>query len=665
MARTAVVLLFFSAFFSRCASMLSPTGGPRDSLPPVIIAMTPDNYTTNFDAKEIYIEFDEFVQIKDQQKEFFTSPAMKKKPTLLTRKRGVVVTIKDTLLENTTYALNFGSSIRDNNEGNPLNAMRFVFSTGPEIDSMIVSGYTEDSYKADSVSKSYLYFFPVDSIETVKEYDSTLFKYSPAVIARAENNGIFIAQNLKPISYRVYAIEDTNDNQMYEPATDQVGFLDYDVNPLEQPGFAIWFDSLRMYPTADPQLYFRMFTDVTFKRQILQGSDRPLQHKATLYFGASNPQIESIGFDSILRDRVMIEQVTKGRDTIALWFNAPAEEIPDTIRTYVSYFKHDSINNLVLQQDTLKLSWRLFETKDQEKEREKLEKERDATIAAGLEWVDPTPNPFKHNLSLSGELNPEKIISVDFTYPLTKLDTLAFDFQKIDADSVVTAQKFSFERDTSNIRRYHLRTEWGTLGDKFSLTIPAGAIEDIAGFSNDTIVANYSLLDPEKFATVVINLESSAPAETKYIIQLLNGSSKLIEEKCDQVAGKVQFNYVPAGDIRLRIIEDRNGNGVWDSGNVVERRQSERSEIFSQDGESTFTTKVNWEMEFTMDMDKIFAPITMESLIKLLDERETQRLEKERIRKAEEEMKKSSQGNSSGGMGGFGGMSSLTNMGGL
>ena len=139
---------------------------------------------------------------------------------------------------NTTYALNFGSAVRDNNEGNPLYSMRYVFSTGPTIDSMIFSGYTADSYKADSVSKSFIWFFPADSVENVAEYDSTIFKYKPAVIARAENNGIFIAQNLKPIPYRVYAVQDKNDNQMYEPGSDQVGFLEKSYNPAEMPDFA-------------------------------------------------------------------------------------------------------------------------------------------------------------------------------------------------------------------------------------------------------------------------------------------------------------------------------------------------------------------------------------------------------------------------------------------
>ncbi|MCH5330407.1 MAG: Ig-like domain-containing protein, partial [Alistipes sp.] len=203
--RTLAALLAAAGCFCRCASIMSPEGGPRDTIPPVIVNMTPDNFTTDFKGNRIYIEFDEFVQLRDQNKEFFTSPAMKKKPTLAIKGKGVSILLRDTLLENTTYALNFGSTIRDNNEGNPLNSMRYVFSTGPEIDSLMCSGYTADAYKADSVSKTFIWFFPADSLPDTPGYDSTMFNHKPAVIARAENNGIFIAQNLKPIPYRVYA----------------------------------------------------------------------------------------------------------------------------------------------------------------------------------------------------------------------------------------------------------------------------------------------------------------------------------------------------------------------------------------------------------------------------------------------------------------------------
>ncbi len=648
--RTVVVMFFLSAFFSRCASILTPTGGPKDTLPPVIVAMTPDNFTTSFDKKQIYIEFDEYVVIKDQQKEFFTSPAMKKTPTLLTKGRGVLVTIKDTLLENTTYSLNFGSSIQDNNENNPLNSMRYVFSTGKTIDSMMVSGYTADSYKADSVSKTFIYFFVADSLENVAEYDSTLFNHKPASIARAEKNGIFIAQNLKPIRYRAYAVEDTNDNQMYEPGTDKVGFLDEEFTPQDLPGFAVWYDSVRMYAVADPQLYFRMFTDETFKRQNLQGYERLLQHKAMLYFSAANPEIESITFDQIPSDDVFIEPITKGRDTLALWLKTPSEQLPDTLRTVVSYYKHDSVNNFVLQRDTIRLSWKLFETKDAEKARLEKEAKRDATLAAGQEWKDPD-KVLKYQMPISGEVNPERNLTIDFDYPLVKLDTSRLLLTRMDADSLITDMSVSIERDTVNLRRYYIRSPWGPVSDNYTLTIPEGTLTDVAGFVNDTIVGKYTVADPEKYATVLIHLKADAELDYSYIIQLLDGSGKLLEEKRDLKSGDVTFNFVPAGEIRFRIIEDMDGNGEWNSGNVVERRQPERSEMYSSGGEDTFATKVNWEVELEMDMSQIFAPMTMELLIKTLEDREIQRAQKQRIADQEAALKKEQQQNTSSGTG--------------
>ena len=374
--RVCVLAMFCPAFLWRCATVMNLEGGPIDTLPPVIVSMLPDNFTTNFTASKIYVTFDEFVQLKDQQKEFFTSPQMKKKPQLSIRGRGILIQIKDTLKENTTYALNFGSAVRDNNEGNPLYSMRYVFSTGPEVDSMVVSGYTADSYTADSVAKSFIYFFPADSVEDIPEYDSTMFKYQPAVIARAETNGIFIAQNLKPIAYRVYAVQDKNDNQIYEPGSDQVGFLEGTYNPREQPDFAMWYDSIRQYVVAEPQLYLRMFTDKAFRRQVLSQSERPLQHKAMLYFAAAHPQIERIRFDSIPEDRVIFDPQTVGRDTIALWFNMPSSALPDTIKGEITYFKHDTVNVLQSVTEPLKLAWRFIETKEQEKERRELERDR-------------------------------------------------------------------------------------------------------------------------------------------------------------------------------------------------------------------------------------------------------------------------------------------------
>ena len=282
--------------------------------------------------------------------------------------------------------------------------------------------------------------------------------------------------------------------------------------------------------------------------------------------------------------------------------------------------------------EPLKLAWRLIETKEQEREREKLERDRRKAEQAGEEWVEPAkPNPFAFKLPLTGDVNPEEHLTADFDYPLVRIDSAAVTLA--DAEGRLTPVRFV--RDTAKMRRWYLRAPW-TPGGQYTLTIPAGAITDVAGFSNDSIVGKYTVLDPEKFATVKLRVEGRRDG-TKYIIQLLDGGGSLKQEKRDVVPGEVRFDYVPAGEIKFRVIEDSNGNGQWDTGNVVERRQPERAEMFADEqGEDTFVTKTNWEIEFTMDMNRLFAPMTMESLSRLLDEREVQRLRREAEKRAKE-----------------------------
>lgn len=666
----AVVMLFGALLLTKCASTMIPTGGPKDTLPPVIVYMEPDNFTTNVDTlrpPKIYVEFNEYVQIKDQQKELYTSPAMKKKPSVVRRGRGIVVTIKDTLRPNTTYAINFGSSIQDNNESNPLHSMRYVFSTGPEIDSMYMSGYTADSYKADSVSKSFIYFFIADSVEQPTEWDSTMFKYKPHVIARAEKNGIFIAQNLKPVDYRIYAFEDTNGNMEYEPSVDQIGFLDSVYNPSLMPGFTIWYDSLRHYPSAEPQLYFRMFMDRRFARQVLSNQERVNRHKALIYFGAPNPEVTKIEFDSIPSDKVIYDPQTVGKDTVALWFNIPAEELPDTIKGRITYFKHDSINNLVESEDKLRLVWVKTETKEEREEREKLEKEREKAEKEGREWEEPEKkNPFKLNIPSSGEVNKYKHIDFDFDYPLTKFDTTALMFT-MTTETITEPQNVKYEivRDTLNRRKFQLRAEWEPKA-KYELVMPAGMFENIAAETNDTIKCTYTASAPEKYAIVNIKVQGTHP-RARYILQITNAQGKVQRELANVTPGSYTFEYVSPGDIMLRVVEDMNANGKWDTGDMVLMRQPERTEIYkNDDGVETITTKENWEFDIDVDMDKLFAPVTMESVVKMLNDREDERLKKlaeDMTKKRQEEQNKKNQNQNSGSMG-FGGMGSMGGLGG-
>ncbi len=656
--RLFALLLFGGAFFSRCANIMTPDGGPKDTIPPVIIKLQPDNFATNFKEKKIYIEFNEFVQIKNQNKEMFTSPAMKKAPLLNIRGKGIVITIRDTLKENTTYAIDLGSAICDNNEGNPLNAMRFVFSTGDKVDSMMCSGYTADSYKADSVSRTFLWFYIADSLPKTPGYDSTIFNRKPDAIARAQNNGIFIAQNLKPVNYRIYAIGDKNDNQLYEPGTDMVGLLDTVYNPAKMPEFAIWFDSLRMYPTAEPQLYFRMFTDKAFVNQRLVDAQRPEQKKAMLYFNDNYPRIDSLIFDNIPSDKVLMDPQTNGRDTMALWFNVPAEELPDTIKGKIVYFRHDSLRQLSKTREPLKLAWKLVETKEQQKERERIEKEKEKAKAEGREYKDPNAkNLFSLKISAGKEVNPERGFDITFGSPAVQFDTTAMEIAMVDEKKQKTPIKWHLERDSMNMCRWQVVAEWKEKCN-YSLYIPKHSITDVMGYQNDSTVMEFATYDPEKFATVSLNVEGAG--RSSYIVLLTDNSGKTLQELKGVKNGKYRFNYVTPGDIRLRIIEDKNSNGQWDAGDVIAGLQPERAEAYFNDrGEDLFTTKMNWDFEINLDMSKIFLPMTMENLVKMLDDKEASRLQKlyEEWQKKHQESKgkeNQSQQSSTMGSGGMG-----------
>ena len=687
-----MVALFGSSLLWRCANISAPQGGPKDSLPPIIVSATPGFNTTNFKGKDIYIGFNEYVQIKDQQKEFFTSPMMKKTPTITTSGKGIRITILDTLEENQTYALNFGGAIVDNNEGNRLSDFRYVFSTGESIDSMVMSGYTVSASKGDSVSNSLIFFYPAE-VDSIPEYDSILFKYKPAAVAKAATNGIFIAQNLKPIDYKIYAIEDKNNNFTYDPSTDMVGFLDTVRNPLSEPDFRVWYDTTRHYLTGEPQLYFKMFTDGRFKRQTLAESKRDEQHKVTLYFGAPNPEILTFylaGIDT--ESEVVTEYVTKGRDTINYWLNVPSERLGDTLKGHVIYLKHDSVNNLVPDTAKLSLFWKYFESKEEKKAREEEEKKKEQALKDSVEYVPPVkPNPFKVDIE-KGELNPERTISLKFAMPLVSVDTAAIELRsagaalspeeekKIAEEKKKEAQKKGLEqlpedvselpkvdyelfRDSVDMKIWHLRAKWEPK-QKYKLMIPAGTFRNVAGQSNDTLRNDYTTFDPQKFGTVIVNVKGKTPTST-YVIYLNDDKGKTIDQIKGATSGKHTFNYVKPGNVKISVLEDANSNGVWDTGNLIERRQPERTEPYvDSNGEELMEVKANWEVEITADMNEVFKPITFESVNEQLRKTEAARLKKvleEREKKRQEKLKKE-QEQKGGGLGGFSsGMGSMKN----
>lgn len=209
-----------------CANRGNPSGGEKDSTPPVIRKTSPENFSVNFNSDEIVITFDEYVKIKNIQKNLIISPPMDPGPVITPlggASKEIKIRIIDTLSENTTYAINFGESIVDNNEENPYPYYRYVFSTGTEIDSLSVTGSIMDALELTTDQYISVMLYEVDSTYS----DSLIFKEKPRYITNTlDSTTTFTINNIKAGTYKLVAMKDENSNYTFQPAQDKIGFVD-------------------------------------------------------------------------------------------------------------------------------------------------------------------------------------------------------------------------------------------------------------------------------------------------------------------------------------------------------------------------------------------------------------------------------------------------------
>lgn len=206
-----------------CAKRGSITGGLKDTLAPVLNVSFPKNFTTNFKGNDIKLTFDEYIKLKDLNKQLIISPPMKNEPLVLptTASKFITIKIKDTLQANTTYSFNFGQSISDNNEGNPYNQFKYVFSTGEYIDSLTLGGSVKDAYNKEVESFVSVMLYDVND----KFKDSLVYNENPRYITNTlDSLKTFKLENLKAGKYLLVAMKDYNNNNKFNPKKDKIGF---------------------------------------------------------------------------------------------------------------------------------------------------------------------------------------------------------------------------------------------------------------------------------------------------------------------------------------------------------------------------------------------------------------------------------------------------------
>ncbi len=217
------ILLLLVLAMASCAKRGSITGGLKDTLAPVLKMSFPKNFSTNFKGNEIKLTFDEYIKLKDLKKQLIISPPMKNEPLILptTTSKYLTIKINDTLKPNTTYSFNFGQSIEDNNEGNPYNQFKYIFSTGAFIDSLTFSGSVKDAYNKEVESFVSVMLYDVND----KYKDSVVYNQNPRYITNTlDSLKTFKLENLKAGKYLLVAMKDYNSNNKFNPKKDKIGF---------------------------------------------------------------------------------------------------------------------------------------------------------------------------------------------------------------------------------------------------------------------------------------------------------------------------------------------------------------------------------------------------------------------------------------------------------
>ena len=433
---TIIMLAAYCLHSSSCANTRgAPTGGPKDTIPPVVLNMEPDSNAINFPVVKgkITITFDEYVQLKDPSKNIILSPPQKKRPKTSIKGKSIVVTFEEPLDSNTTYSLNFGNAIVDNNESNPLPFFTYTFSTGTTIDTMMLSGNVYD----------YATLLPVEGA-TVSLYhnakDSSVFNDLPAAVTKTDKWGYFVVRNIKNVPYRVYTIKDENNNNKYDPGLELVGFLDslYTPNVIMEKGMP----QLGIYDMKDTlacmsrpsEIELVMFPEKTTK-QYIRDYKRVSERGSYIKFGAPNVQIDSFSIKGIKSSRVL-QQLNATKDSLCFWIK-DGSMIDDTLFVGIKYLKSDSLNNLVPTAENLKFILpKALRNKDKSNDRSK---------------QDNKEKKRKDLLELSLKATPETLdqdgFVLEFPEPLlvAKQDSLRFTMidpkqQKFNAPYTFTLQ---------------------------------------------------------------------------------------------------------------------------------------------------------------------------------------------------------------------------------
>lgn len=579
-----ILIAALSLLMVACARMGQPDGGWFDDDPPRIIGSNPADQAVGVNSKRITIQFDEYIKLEDATQNVIVSPPQLEMPEIKATGKKIVVDLKDSLKANTTYTIDFSDAISDNNENNPLGNYTFTFSTGERIDTFEVAGTVLDASNLE----------PIKGIQVGLYADlaDSAFRTKPLLrVARTDGRGRFVIKGVAPGEYRVYALQDADGNYMFNQKSEMVAFSHTTYKPSAGPDIrqdTIWRDSLRIdnilrvpYTHFYPDdIILLAFQEVQTDRYLLKQPERKDADRFTLYFSYGNPQLPEIrGFNFDEKDAFVLEASEK-KDTLTYWLRDTALVNQDTLSMQLSYLMTDSTGVLVTQIDTVDVIAKTSYAKRQKelkKQIESWEKEQAKLKKQGEPYDSIMPRePLKVQYNVPGTMAPDSRPTINMPAPLARCDTASIHlYTKV--DTLWYRVPVDVQRRDSLLRTYDVLAEW-TAGSEYSLEVDSAAFEDIYGNVSKPFKQGIKISTLDEFSTIVLQL--AGVTDTTYVVQLLDQSEKIIKQVRTEANGDAVFFYVKPGGYYARAFRDRNGNGVWDTGNYDADLQPEEVYYF-------------------------------------------------------------------------------------
>ena len=595
-----------------CASIGSPGGGLYDETPPVLVRSEPAEAATNVNRQKVTMRFNENIKLDNANEKMTISPPQVKAPTISSNAKTLTIELRDTLQANTTYTIDLGDAVQDNNEGNPLENLSLTFSTGDHIDTMKVMGTLLNAKDLEPVTGAFVGIYAVnddgifpargvkgDSLQLaidsiVALYPDSIFSLRPLERAgKTDSYGRFTISGVGPGKYRMYALKDGNTNYMYDVNTEDIAFVDSLIIPSVGSHTAsdtIWnrFDSLKVdsvyvhevidyYPN---DLCLRMFNEGHVIRYLddMKWKD---SIQITLNFASKMPEPpvitllgeEERGPARLDKDAWLICEPNPTNDTLVYWLRDSLVYHRDTLHLSVTYpFTQNGID--IIRTDTMHLEKPEInvpedqqpEDKDDKKKKKRRKKEQEETATDSL-----PKTVFMSIKLLDSKIDVGKRPRFETSAPLDSLNTKALHLEQ-QKDTVWVPLDFELVQDTLNLRRYTLHAKpHFSPGQNYRLICDSASMYDIYGHPLDSIAMQFSEKKSDEYAHLLVNVQG---VEGESFVQLLNEKDIALQQVSVK-NGQARFPQAPVGKCYVRLVEDRNGNGKFDTGSLEDHIQPE------------------------------------------------------------------------------------------